>query len=182
MFAPPRSLLPSTSRKLHGRVIPRFPFRVSVIITSYPNIIKSMSPFKEGGPVCIECIRRHLLIQFRDRGPLHITCVHAHTSDTRFNNDKWTQYALGFLPKTLHEEYRRQMFEHWWHRADKWVCQEGCTPSGLTLVPEATPGYPHVECPGCQGRYCARCGKYLLRIVLRLPANILIVRTSQENL
>ncbi|KAJ4334824.1 hypothetical protein N0V95_009067 [Ascochyta clinopodiicola] len=38
-----------------------------------------------------------------------------------------------------------------------WACPSSCGYSDGILEPNVTSGFPHVECPGCHGRFCANC-------------------------
>jgi hypothetical protein len=114
--------------------------------------------------VCIDCIRRHIHIQFRDRGPAGITCIIPHVGqneewegDLRWRAGEWYPYAYDFLPKKLHKEYTRRSIKAWWNRAAKWECPAGCNTPGTILDPDATRGYPHVECSECRERFCGVC-------------------------
>jgi hypothetical protein len=123
------------------------------------HLVPALNISRTEALVCIECIRSHILIQFRDHGLRSITCVHPHHpyENVHLINEQWQLYAYGFLPRKLHREYAHRTFEEWWARADKWECPAGCTTIGVTLESNPTPGYPHVECPECQGRFCSRC-------------------------
>jgi hypothetical protein len=123
-------------------------------------LVPEFNPSRREALVCIECITSHALIQFRDRGSRGITCVQPHNPDIYHipsNNEQWQRHGHGYLPKKLHGKYARRTFEQWWSRADMWECPAGYTTIEMTLVPMRTPGYPHVECPECQERFCGRC-------------------------
>jgi hypothetical protein len=123
------------------------------------HLVPALNLSRTEALVCIECIRSYVLIQFRNHGSGNITCVHPHHpgENVHLINEQWQSYAYGFLPKKLHGEYAHRTFEEWWARADKWECPAGCTTIGVTLESNPTPGYPNVECPECQGRFCGRC-------------------------
>lgn len=112
-------------------------------------------------PVCVKCIRTHIIIQLRDRGPQRISCIKDHSDndweDIDWEDNDWCLYAPGFLPKKIHHYYTQRSFEEFWERAEKWVCPHHCGIKNITIDLKATIGYPHVECPGCLGRFCAGC-------------------------
>jgi hypothetical protein len=124
----------------------------------------------EGG-VCTNCLRSHILTQFETRGAINIDCIQSHPTyllppelpmgepRTLSKSQRWLPYAHHFLPKNLLDQFHQQLFDHFIHTttATLWTCPSKCGYGDGILQPNNTPGFPHIECPGCQGRFCANC-------------------------
>ena len=115
---------------------------------------------------CTDCLRFHIVTQFDTRGASNIRCIQSHTLNpdripdayTILSQD-WLPYAHNFLPSDQHDAYLQQLFDHYVHTTTTtlWVCPSKCGYGNGILQPHDTPGFPHVECPGCQDQFCPNC-------------------------
>ncbi|KAF3041458.1 hypothetical protein E8E11_004650 [Didymella keratinophila] len=123
----------------------------------------------EGG-TCTECLRSHILAQLETRGAVNINCIQSHATPlppelrsseqiSLLKSEQWLPYAQQFLPKDLHDVFYQQLFDHFIHNttATLWVCPSDCGYGDGILQTSDTPGFPHVECPGCHDRFCVNC-------------------------
>lgn len=111
-----------------------------------------------GEAVCIECIKAYITIRFRERGLEGLNCIiRGCNHRSGFSGRDWREVALGYLPPELHAQFFEQSIRSFMSKEQTWTCPNGCDTSGVTVQPNATPGYPHVECTSCSGRFCAGC-------------------------
>lgn len=107
---------------------------------------------------CIECIKSYITIRLRDRGLEGLNCItRGCNHSSGFSGRDWRDLALGYLPPELHAQFFEQSIRLFMSKEQIWICPNGCDTPGVTVQPNATPGYPHVECPSCSGRICTGC-------------------------
>ncbi|KAF1971442.1 hypothetical protein BU23DRAFT_569940 [Bimuria novae-zelandiae CBS 107.79] len=106
--------------------------------------------------VCRSCLSRYLVEQFRTRGADRVQCIK--TGCVPPSADlAWKYFALPFLPAEVQEAFGEELARGVYSK-DRWVCPASCAiEEGWIATPEQTSGWPHVECPTCQGTFCARC-------------------------
>jgi hypothetical protein len=107
--------------------------------------------------ICVNCIKMHLKIRFQDYGLQGANCAAQGCSHHNSETSDWRFHALFFLPQVLHESFYQQSLQIFLDRTEIWKCPTGCASHGMTMEPKRTPGFPHVECPSCTGRFCACC-------------------------
>lgn len=134
-----------------------------------PHIAPELVDLQSG--VCTGCLRAHILTQFETRGAVNISCVQTHAAAPTRNYTRrdmlatstasthnWLPYAHGFLSADRHDAFYEQLFDLYLHTsATLWDCPSKCGYTAGVLQPNDTPGFPHVECPGCHDRFCANC-------------------------
>ncbi|KAF1358031.1 hypothetical protein EJ07DRAFT_157052 [Lizonia empirigonia] len=144
-----------------------------------PHIAPELVDLQSG--VCTGCLRAHILTQFETRGAVNISCVQTHAAAPArvliprdmlatytASTHNWLPYAHGFLSPDRHEAFYKQLFDLYLHTsATLWDCPSKCGYSAGVLQPNDTPGFPHVECPGCHGRFCANCKRFSTRVKQR---------------
>jgi hypothetical protein len=107
-------------------------------------------------PVCRSCLSRYLVEQFRTRGAERIRCLKT-GCEPPYPDQAWTYFAIHFLPKQVRHSFNEELTRAI-QRSDEWICPADCgCEEGWTATPNMTNGWPHVECPSCSGRFCARC-------------------------
>jgi hypothetical protein len=134
-----------------------------------PHLAPELLNLEEG--TCTECLRSHILTQFETRGAININCIQSHATpllppeldsneqSLLLRSEQWLPYAQQFLPEDMHDMFYQQLFDHFIHNttATLWICPSNCGYGDGILQPSDTPGFPHVECPGCHGRFCVNC-------------------------
>lgn len=120
------------------------------------HVAPQMRPSKDG--VCVERITMHLTTRLKDRGLQSLNCI-MRGCNHRIGDEwmDWRLCALSSLPVELREEFAEQSLQTFISGTGVWVCPKGCNAPEVTISLIKTPGYPHVECPLCTGRFCAGC-------------------------
>ena len=104
-----------------------------------------LDPSRLEAAVCNFCITSHLMTRMETLGAEHVSCIEPGCKEN------WGLAALLYLPKEMHEEYHKQLFEAFWYQAEKWECPSGkCNSKGMFMAPKDTPGFPRIECYGCE--------------------------------
>ncbi|KAF9692630.1 hypothetical protein EKO04_009629 [Ascochyta lentis] len=152
----------------HGAVTEQW--NVSIPHGCLPHIAPELLNM-EGG-ICTDCLQTHILTQFGSRGAINIACIHTYppapaqvitpddvVSTLTASTHNWLPYAHRFVPPEQHSTYFQQLFDSFIHTTGRplWACPSNCGCSNFILEPKSTPGFPHVECPGCHVRFCANC-------------------------
>jgi hypothetical protein len=111
---------------------------------------------------CIACIRSHITVRIQDRRIEGINCINAYCNDPWTGQElstkqEWRKYAPHFLLSDQQQAFTQQSIDAFMMTTETWMCPNGCTSPQWTLDPKHTPRFPHVECPGCTGRFCACC-------------------------
>jgi hypothetical protein len=116
--------------------------------------------------VCKTCLGKHFAYQFRALGAHKLSCIQPSCTEARWSRferfgDSWTDVTHLYLPEDMKEAFNQELFTKYWAMAQQWTCPENCMQVGNTegwmVLPADTPGYPHVQCPGCHKRFCAVC-------------------------
>ncbi|KAF2652280.1 hypothetical protein K491DRAFT_760512 [Lophiostoma macrostomum CBS 122681] len=111
-----------------------------------------LDPKSLNNAICNSCIASHLTSRMESLGAEHVSCIVPKCKES------WTHAALFYLPKEMHGEYHKQLFEVFWYQAEKWECPDGkCNCTGMFMAPRDTPGYPRVECYDCKKQFCGLC-------------------------
>lgn len=114
-------------------------------VPDYCTFHLAVNPENPNNAVCNECISMHLVARMDNYGAERVKCI-----EPDCEND-WKNHALNFLPSTYHEEYYQQLFDAFWSSVHKWDCPvPECDSRGMFTSPRDTPGFPHVECFGCE--------------------------------
>jgi hypothetical protein len=126
-----------------------------------PGCLQHLAPqlqhWKRG--VCIACLHAHVETQLQTRGALNISCVHAHDSSRQGSAEDWLPYSQFFLSPKSHAQFGQESIRSFTQSTNAaiWACPAGCGYGDGILLPADTAGYPKVECPGCNGLFCASC-------------------------
>ncbi|KAJ8106139.1 hypothetical protein OPT61_g9739 [Boeremia exigua] len=80
-------------------------------------------------------------------------------ASARASLPKWVPYAAELLPADQRDAFDQQLFDHALRTEALavWTCPYHCGFLNGVTQPNATPGFPHVECAGCKDHFCANC-------------------------
>jgi hypothetical protein len=105
----------------------------------------ALNPSRLEKAVCNFCITLHLKSRMETLGAEHVSCIEPGCKEY------WGVAALSYLPNEMHEEYHKQLFDAFWYQVEKWECPSSkCNCPGMFMSPTDTPGFPRVECYGCE--------------------------------
>ena len=125
-----------------------------------PDCLQHLAPqiqhLKRG--VCLACLRAHVENQLQTQGALNISCIYAHDGSRQRFTDDWVPYAQFFLSPDSQARFGQESVDSFTRNtnATVWKCPAGCGYGDGILLPDIS-GYPHVECTGCKGQFCASC-------------------------